>query len=72
MAALNGAKVGNSVYYPVPLHLQDCFASLGHKVGDFPHAESAAREVLSIPIYAELTHEQQVYVATAIREFFKD
>lgn len=72
MAALNAAKVGNSVYYPVPLHLQDCFASLGHQVGDFPHAESAAREVLSIPIYAELTHEQQVYVATAIREFFKD
>lgn len=70
IAALNAAKIGNAVYYPVPLHLQDCFADLGYKAGDFPHAEAAAREALSIPIYAELTPEQQTYVATVIRGFF--
>ena len=71
ISALNAAKVGNSVYYPVPLHLQECFASLGYQVGDFPKAEAAAQEVLSIPIYAELTKEQQAYVAATIREFFE-
>ena len=61
--------VGSAMHYPVPLHLQKCFASLGHKAGDFPVAERAARECLSLPIYPELADEQVEYVATAIREF---
>jgi len=68
--ALNTAKVGNAIYYPVPLHLQECFAYLGHKAGDFPIAEQRVADVLSIPIYSELTQEQMDYVVAAIREFY--
>src|SRR6202030_4229947 len=56
--ALTERKIGSSVYYPVPLHLQPLYASLGHKVGDFPHSERAAKEVLSLPMYPELRAEQ--------------
>jgi dTDP-4-amino-4,6-dideoxygalactose transaminase len=61
--------IGTALHYPLPLHLQKCFSSLGHKAGDFPVAERAARECLSLPIYPELTDEQIEYVAAAIREF---
>ena len=61
--------IGSAVYYPVPLHLQDCFAYLGYKERDFPESERASREVLSLPVYPELTAEQRGYVAAAIREF---
>jgi dTDP-4-amino-4,6-dideoxygalactose transaminase len=57
------------VYYPVPLHLQPLYASLGHKAGDFPHAEHAALEVLSLPLFPELRSEQIVRVAEAVCEF---
>lgn len=62
-------KIGSTVYYPHPLHLQPLYASLGHKVGDFPHAERAAQEVLSLPMYPELRREQIARVVDCIQEF---
>lgn len=61
--------VGNEVYYPVPLHLQECFAYLKHKPGDFPVSEHAADHTLAIPVYPELTEDQQVHVVDRIRAF---
>ena len=69
-AALEVAGIGTEVYYPVPLPHQACFVSLGHRVGDFPAAEAASAEVLALPIYPELTEDQQDYVADHIRRYF--
>ncbi len=66
---LNERTIGNAVYYPVPLHLQPLYASLGHKPGDFPHAEHAAKEVLSLPMFPELRPAQITRVADAVSEF---
>jgi dTDP-4-amino-4,6-dideoxygalactose transaminase len=62
--------VGSAVYYPQCLHLQPCFASLGYREGALPEAEGASREVLSLPVYPELTEEQRHYVIDRVREFF--
>jgi dTDP-4-amino-4,6-dideoxygalactose transaminase len=68
---LSARKIGSTVYYPHPLHLQPLYASLGHKPGDFPHAERAAQEVLSLPMYPELSKERIARVVDAIAEFLK-
>ena len=63
--------IGNAVHYPIPLHLQKVYAHLGHKPGDFPVAEKAAREVLSLPMFPELTDAQIRRVTEVVRQFFK-
>jgi dTDP-4-amino-4,6-dideoxygalactose transaminase len=66
---LKAQDIGTEVYYPVSMHLQECFAYLGHKAGDFPESEKAAKESLALPVYPELTDEQAAYVAKTLREF---
>jgi dTDP-4-amino-4,6-dideoxygalactose transaminase len=62
--------VGTEIYYPVPMHLQSCFADMGYQKGDFAEAERAADEVLALPIYPELTLDDQAYVVSAIKRFY--
>ncbi len=69
-AFLRERGVGSNVYYPVPLHLQECFAYLGYRQGEFPESERAAAEVLSVPVFPELTEAQREHVAASIRAFF--
>ena len=68
---LKNAGVGSGVYYPVPLHLQECFGNLGYQLGDFPISEAASAKTLALPVYPELTDEQQDYVVKTITQFFR-
>ncbi|MFC2157281.1 DegT/DnrJ/EryC1/StrS family aminotransferase [Acidobacteriota bacterium] len=63
--------VASAIYYPLSLHQQNCFSYLGYKTGDFPEAEKASTEVLALPIYPELSNEQQDYIVDSIIDFFK-
>ena len=72
IAHLKERQIGCEVYYPLPLHLQDCFADLGYRRGDFPASEAAALHSLAIPVYPELSAARQEIVVDAIIEFFKN
>ena len=70
-AHLEAHGIGTAVYYPVPLHLQECFADLGYKQGTLPHAEAAAQTALALPMYPELTEAQQAHVVETVVRFLR-
>jgi dTDP-4-amino-4,6-dideoxygalactose transaminase len=70
-AHLKAKGVGTEVYYPLPMHLQNCYRDLGYQKGSFPVSEQAAAEVLSLPIYAELKEDQLIYVVESIADFYR-
>ena len=71
MAHLDACGVESRVYYPVPLHLLECFEHLGYQEGEFPEAEKAAAEVMALPIVPEMTNAQQDEVVEAVRDYFR-
>lgn len=70
-AALNQQEIGNAIYYPIPLHLQECYRELKYQEGDFPVAEQAAKEAIALPVYPELTKAQQDHVIETIQACYR-
>src|SRR5688500_11032694 len=70
-AHLDAAGVGNAIYYPVPLHLQECFAELGYRAGQLPQTEASVREVISIPVFPELTVDERGQVIETISAYYR-
>jgi dTDP-4-amino-4,6-dideoxygalactose transaminase len=70
-AHLKSRGIGTEIYYPVPLHLQECLKDLGYREGDFPEAERACRDLLALPVYPELNEDQQRYVVQSVGEWFE-
>ena len=70
-AHLKSRGIGTEIYYPVPLHLQECLKGLGHREGHFPEAERACRDLLALPVYPELNEDQQRYVVQSVGEWFE-
>jgi dTDP-4-amino-4,6-dideoxygalactose transaminase len=67
---LTARKIGTEIYYPIPLHLQPCFVYLGYREGDLPEAERAAKAVLALPMFPELTEDEQRWVVKSIADFY--
>ncbi len=70
-AHLESQSIATGLHYPIPLHLQPAFASLGYKEGSFPMAEAGAKEILSLPMFPELTEPQISQIATEIKKFYQ-
>ena len=70
MKHLLDSGIETRTYYPIPLHLQDCYKPLGYKMGDMPESEAAAKEVFSIPVFSELTQDEKKYVVDIMSKAF--